>query len=90
MNNKAMMDDFFDFIFTVFAAFFILLFLWLYVSSSQKNNEGATNIVVQRTEEVTGLINSQRIILENNNQIDIDDLQSETSEKRDLEEEFNN
>ena len=82
MNRKAMMDDFFDFIFTVFAAFFILLFLWLYVSSSQRNNELATDIFVYYTEESTNVINNNRFNLEKGEEVNIDNLQNEVSNWR--------
>jgi len=79
MNRKAMMDDFFDFIFTVFAAFFILLFLWLYVSSSQRNNEAETNKFVYSTEGSTNEINNYRFNLEKGEEINMVSLQYEIS-----------
>ncbi len=37
MNKKAMMDDFFDFLFTIFISFFSLIFIGLVLNSSVDN-----------------------------------------------------
>ncbi|MDP3640009.1 MAG: hypothetical protein Q8R53_02280 [Nanoarchaeota archaeon] len=49
MNKKAMLDDFFDFIFTVVVFFFILLFVQGFIVGGAEARERRTNTLVERT-----------------------------------------
>ena len=51
-GKKAMMDDMFDFLFTVFAAFFVLMFIGTVLSSSVNNNEEQVMVHLKKTQEV--------------------------------------
>ncbi len=50
MNKKAMLDDLFDFLFTVMVFFFILLFVQGFIVGGAEARERRTNTLVERTE----------------------------------------
>ncbi|HLC97679.1 MAG TPA: hypothetical protein VJC21_02770 [Candidatus Nanoarchaeia archaeon] len=49
MNKKAMLDDLFDFLFTVIVFFFILLFVQGFIVGGAEARERRTNTLVERT-----------------------------------------
>ncbi len=75
-NKKGMMDDLFDFLFTVFLIFFIMAFIGYYIEHGNNLNERAAINLVEKTELVDNYILEQRINLNNNLDLEYDAMKS--------------
>lgn len=82
MNKKAMLDDALDFMFLIIAAFFLMFFLWVYISSSAYDTEKSTNSFVYLTEESTKVINNGRYRLETGEEVDLEEVKNQINSWR--------
>lgn len=71
LNKHGMMDDMFDFLFTVIAAFFILLFVGMALSGGQKERDDTVLEMTMNTEANEILLNYLRTPLEDGNMADL-------------------
>jgi hypothetical protein len=86
MNKKGIVEDAFDYLFIAIAFFFILFFIGVFVSSTNSSSEAFTNLLVENSDEVTDLINQERVSLELNSEINLDNLNNQIADKRMLSE----
>ncbi len=77
IGKKAMMDDMFDFLFTVFAAFFVLMFIGTVLSSSVNNNEEQVLDHLKKTQEVNDYLVLERGIVLKGGTIDPNKLENQ-------------
>lgn len=59
-NKRGMLDDFFDFIFTVVVFFFILLFVQGFIVRGADEREAASNSLVAKTEHIETYLSIQQ------------------------------
>ena len=76
-GKKAMMDDMFDFLFTVFAAFFVLMFIGAVLSSSVNNNEEQVLDHLKKTQEVNDYLVLERGVVVQGGSINPNNLKNQ-------------
>ena len=70
-NKKGMMDDWFDFLFTVISCFFILLFIGIYIRGAVDAQKREALNQLEKTVLVDDYLVEQRVVLGNDGEIDI-------------------
>ena len=64
MNKKAMVDDLFDYIITVFAAIFILMFLGVVINGSVNERQEYVKDHLEKNQQTADFLVSERIFFE--------------------------
>jgi len=72
LGRKGMMDDWFDFLFTVIACFFILLFIGIYIRSAVDAKKQEALNQLEKTILVDDYLVEERFFLNQNGKIDVD------------------
>ncbi len=81
-NKKGMMDDWFDFLFTVIACFFILLFIGIYIRSAVDAKKQEALNQLEKTIVVDDYLVEERVVLGNDGEIDIDNVDKKIEQLR--------
>ena len=82
MNKKAVMDDLFDFMFTVFMAFFILVFISAFTTSAEQAEEDTTFVLLQSTSAVNGNLARYQVDVAQGNLVNLENLNQIVTDAR--------
>jgi hypothetical protein len=82
LGRKGMMDDWFDFLFTVIACFFILLFIGIYIRGALDAKKQEALNQLEKTILVDDYLVEERVTLNQNKKIDVDTVDKEIENLR--------